>query len=182
MKVRSSRFGELEVQEADLIQFPEGVLGFETVNKFFIVDPADETLVLWLQAVDKPDVAFPILEPRLFKSDYKVRLSGSELRALKLDAQTKKEALVYCILTIPGDITKLTANLKAPVVINAQSQIGRQVVLQENDYNVKTAIYRELVAMVLSVGKERASAGAASTDAAALDLRSAPAKLEVSAL
>lgn len=180
MKIQTSRFGALDVQDADLIQITEGLLGFETLKRFFIVDPADETLVLWLQSADQADVAFPILEPKLFKHDYKVRLSANELRALKMDSITKKEALVYCVLTIPEDVTKLTANMKAPVVINADERVGRQVVLQENDYNVKASIYRELVAVMLSMAQSRTKMPQESI--APLQLKSATAKLEVSAL
>ena len=48
MKVNTSRFGIVEVADADIVQFQEGLLGFEGLKRFFIVDPADDTLIMWL--------------------------------------------------------------------------------------------------------------------------------------
>jgi len=183
MKVQTSRFGNLEVEATDIIQFGDGLLGFENLKRFFIVDPADDTLILWLQAVDSPEVAFPILEPKIFKQDYKVRLSANELRALQIDS-VKKDILVYCILTIPNDITQMTANLKAPIVIHSRSQLARQVVLQENEYSVKNLIYKDLLAVIMSVANQgsKSSAEDAAGTATALSLKMATSKVEVVAL
>jgi flagellar assembly factor FliW len=186
MKVNTSRFGTLEVQEADIMQIPDGLLGFEDLKQFFIVDPADETLILWLQSSTNPEVAFPILEPKVFKPDYKVHLSANELRSLKIESLKEKGILVYCILTIPDDITKMTANLKAPLVINASAQMGRQVVLQENEYNVRASIYRELLTLIMSMTAHTKKMGqpelSDDTAAAPMSLRSASSKVEVVAL
>lgn len=180
MKINTSRFGAVDVSHSDILDFPDGLLGFETLKKYFIVDPADETLILWLQSVDNADVAFPILEPKLFKADYKVRLSANELRSLKIDSTKDKDTLVYCILTIPGDVTQMTANLKAPLVINIASQTARQVVLQENEYSVKFSVYKELVSLMLSSahisGRDKEAA------ISALSLKDASSKVEVLAL
>lgn len=183
-KVNTTRFGALDVNETDIITLPEGILGFNQLKKFFIVDPADDTLILWLQAVDSPEIAFPILEPKVFKHDYKVRLSANELRSLQLDSLSKKEALVYCILTIPDEITHMTANLKAPIVINTNAQIGRQVVLQENEYSVKYSIYKDLLAVIMNVSLPNRKKPGVGQDTlvAPLELRSASSKVEVIAL
>jgi flagellar assembly factor FliW len=181
MKVNTSRFGVVEVADTDIMEFSDGLLGFEHLKRFFIVDPADETLILWLQSADAADVAFPILEPKLFKSDYKVRLSANELRTLRIDAANKKDTLVYCILTIPAEVSAMTANLKAPIVINTSSRQARQVVLQENEYSVKFSMYKELLAVMMSSGgmvKERTEEPVAS----ALSLKHASSKVEVVAL
>lgn len=182
MKVNTSRFGTIEVADSDIMEFTDGLLGFENLKKFFIVDPADETLILWLQSMDSPDVAFPILEPKLFKSDYKVRLSANELRTLKIDSTKNKDTLVYCILTIPADVSMMTANLKAPVVINTASRLARQVVLQENEYSVKYSMYKELLAVMMSAGSALAAKGKQPESMSALSLREASSKVEVSAL
>jgi flagellar assembly factor FliW len=187
IRIHTTRFGDLEVNPLDIVTLPEGILGFDSLKKFFIVDPSDDTMILWLQSTERAEIAFPILEPKVFKPDYKVRLSASELRSLKLDSVAKKETLVYCILTIPGDVTSMTANLKAPVVINTAVQMGRQVVLQENEYSVKFSIYKELVAVVMSAvsGQKKRSTSSAPLNqdsvVAPLELRTA-AKAEVSAL
>jgi flagellar assembly factor FliW len=188
MKVNTSRFGVVEVADSDIMEFSDGLLGFEDLKHFFIVDPADETLILWLQSSEAPEVAFPILEPKLFKGDYKVRLSANELRTLKIDSASKKDTLVYCIFTIPSDVSQMTANLKAPIVINTASRLARQVVLQENEYSVKFPMYKELLAVMMSAasaasaGKKAAGTVPAEPMAAALSLKQASSKVEVVAL
>lgn len=182
MKVTTSRFGIVDVADTDIVEFTDGVLGFESLKRFFIVDPADDTLILWLQSADSAEVAFPILEPKIFKADYKVRLSANELRTLKIVSAAGKDTLVYCILTIPEDVTSMTANLKAPVVINTASQLARQVVLQENEYSVKFAMYRELLAVMMSAAAASRSANQPAPAASALSLKDASSKVEVLAL
>jgi flagellar assembly factor FliW len=140
--IKTGRFEQLCVGEDEIISMPQGILGFPEYKKFCIVDPGDDTLILWLQSLDNPEIAFPILEPKIFKPDYLVRLSAVELRELKLDSIN--QSAVFSILTIPADVTQMTANLKAPLVINLKGQIARQVVLQENEYTIRHEMFKEL--------------------------------------
>ena len=99
--------------------------------------------------------------------------------------RSKKDTLVYCILTIPAEVSAMTANLKAPIVINTASGQARQVVLQENEYSVKFPMYKELLTMMLSAGaspvKKPVSSGE-EVAACALSLKHASSKVEVIAL
>lgn len=142
MRIHTLRFGELEVGAGEVITFPEGVLGFHDSKRFCLVDSGDDTLILWLQSLDNPSIAFPVLEPVVFKQDYVVRLSAQELKQLKLE--NVNQSIVFTILTIPKDVSQMTANLKAPLVINLREQVGRQVVLQENEYTLKHLMFKEL--------------------------------------
>ncbi len=142
MVVQTGRFGQIEISTDEIIAIPSGILGFPEEQDYCLVDSGDDTLILWLQSLTNPHLAFPVLEPRIYKNDYVVRLSASELRELRLDSI--KEASVFTILTIPGNLTEMTANLKAPVVINTRSRIAKQVVLQENDQPIKHPMFQEL--------------------------------------
>lgn len=142
MKVKTTRFGELEVDKKDIITFKEGLLGFENQTKFFIVDPGDQTLILWLQSVDDEKTAFPILEPKIFNPDFQVNLLPAELASLELENLSNSS--IYTILTIPRDVTEMSANLKAPIVINNQNKLARQIVLQDSKLDVRAKMYREL--------------------------------------
>lgn len=148
MKVNTTRFGELEVEKKDIITFTEGMLGFEELKEFFVVDPGDQTLILWLQSSQDSEVAFPIIEPRIFKPDYKITLLPIELNSLKLEGLN--DASVYTILTIPGDVQQMTANMKAPIIINNKTKNARQIVLQDNKLEVKYEMYNELKKYIVS--------------------------------
>lgn len=154
MKVNSTRFGELQVNKDDIISFPEGLLGFENLNRFFVVDPGDSTLILWLQSIDDEKIAFPIIEPKIFKPDYVAKLLPADMRSVELETLT--DAKIYSILTIPSNITEMSANLKAPVVINNAKKLARQIVLQDSKLSVKHEMYLDLKKYIVSYASDDA--------------------------
>ncbi|MGK5082225.1 flagellar assembly protein FliW [Bdellovibrionota bacterium FG-1] len=153
MIIKTGRFGQLTVGDDEMIKIPSGIMGFPEYTEFCLVDPGDETLILWMQSMQNPDIAFPLLEPKIFKADYSARLSAAELRELKL--QNVNQSAVFSILTIPGDVTQMTANLKAPLVINLKDQIARQVVLQENEYTIKHLMFNELRQHLITLSSQK---------------------------
>jgi flagellar assembly factor FliW len=142
VKYNTTRFGELDVDKKDIVTFKEGLLGFEQLKKFFIVDPGDQTLILWCQSAEDPATAFPIIEPKIFQPHYSVKLLPAEMASLELESLNS--ASVYTILTIPEVVTDMSANLKAPIVINNQTKQARQIVLQDSKLEVRFKMYAEL--------------------------------------
>ncbi len=157
MIVKTGRFGQITIGEEELIEVPQGLLGFSDYRKFCLVDPGDDTLIIWLQSIENPDLAFAMLEPKIFKPDYSVRLSAAELRELKLE--NINQSAVFSVLTIPEDVTQMTANLKAPLVINLKAQKARQVVLQENEYTIKHPMFKELRTHLVTIESQRRASG-----------------------
>ena len=148
VKVNTTRFGELQVNQEDIINFTEGLLGFDNLKTFFVVDPGDSTLILWLQSVEDEKIAFPIIEPKIFKPDYVAKLLPADMNSVSLNSLS--EAKVYSVLTIPANITEMSANLKAPIVINNEKKIAKQIVLQDNKLSVKYEMYTELKSYIIS--------------------------------
>lgn len=149
MVVQTGRFGQIEISTDEIITIPSGILGFPQDQEFCLVDTGDDTLILWLQSLTNPRLAFPIIEPKIFKNDYVVRLSAAELRELRMSSI--RDASVFTILTIPAQMSEMTANLKAPLVINVREKTGKQVVLQENDQPIKHPMFKELRSRILSL-------------------------------
>jgi flagellar assembly factor FliW len=152
VKVKTTRFGELELNPSDLITFAEGLFGFENLKKYFVVDPGDSTLILWLQSTEDEKVAFPIIEPKIFKPDYIAKLLPADLNGLELE--TLQTAKLYSILTIPANVTEMSANLKAPIVINSAKKIGKQIVLQDSKLSVKHEMYKELKTYIVNFSSD----------------------------
>ena len=148
VKVNTTRFGTLEVAKEDVIEFKEGLLGFEQLKRFFIVDPGDQTLILWFQSVDDKATAFPIIEPKIFNPNYIVKLLPAELTSLELE--NLSNASVYSILTIPSNPTEMTANMKAPIIINNKTRLARQIVLQDSKLEVKLKMYNDLKSYIVN--------------------------------
>jgi flagellar assembly factor FliW len=152
VKVNTTRFGELQVNDSDIINFQEGILGFEKLTKYFVVDPGDSTLILWLQSTEDAEVAFPIIEPKIFKPDYTAKLLPADMNSVKIE--TLADAKIYTILTIPQNIAEMSANLKAPIVINNNKKIAKQIVLQDSKLSVKYDMYKDLKSYIVAYASD----------------------------
>lgn len=142
MKINTSRFGPISLTEEDVLKFPEGILGFAQLRTFILVDDPRDEIFAWLQSCENSGIAFPVLEPELFMASYDIKISKSEYETLKAK---EGDALRYFnIITIPEDPTQMTANLKAPLVINPKNRIARQCVLQDNNLAIREPIFTKL--------------------------------------
>jgi len=130
MKIKNSQFGEVEFDENIIIPFPEGIIGFEDLKRFIIIHDEDCEPFRWLISVDEPEVGFAILEPSLVVQDYYVRAGfDPEVYAL------------FVIVTLSHEISKISVNLKAPVVIDKVKNLGRQVILENADFEVSYFLF-----------------------------------------
>lgn len=142
MLVYTERFGTIEVDEDTLIHFPEGILGFEDVKNYILIDRGDGGPIQFLQAVDDPAIAFAVIDPHTFRPDYTPEL-WDEDRAF-LQCERDEDLAVRVILTVPQEPKEMTANLMAPIIIHAKRRIGRQVVQGIGQYSTKHRIIDEL--------------------------------------
>ncbi len=147
MVIKTSRFGLVELKSEDVLTFPEGLLGFQDLRQFVLLDDPNDDIFAWLQSCELPSIAFPVLEPELFGHKYAVNLNRNDQESLKLQA-TQTPAYLN-IITIPDDATEMTANIKAPIVINVDQRIARQCVLQDNHLAIKEKIFTKLQSRVV---------------------------------
>ena len=139
MKVKTSRFDEIEVPDKALITFAEGIIGFREATRFVIFDCGEDGIFKWLQSCDNPDLAFVICEANLVISDYQIMIGEKERDILRL---TKPEDAVVClILIIPDDPLGATANLLGPIVMNTETRRGMQLVLVNPEYSARHRIF-----------------------------------------
>jgi len=153
MKVETTRFGQIDVPDEDIIKFPEGILGFNGNHEYVILnDPSTEPL-RWLQSLENPDLAFVIIDPLKFRDEYSIDLSDEEVEALEL--QGPEEAIIYAIVVIPKEQPeKMTANLQGPIVINASKMIAKQVISTNSKHKLKHYVLDEMKAMLASTQKK----------------------------
>lgn len=124
MQLATSRFGTLDIESHDILLFPTGIVAFEDCRNWVLLGDADSPHVAWLQSASRPEVALAVVSPRKFVPDYQVHVTKSQISTLQLRAI--HEAYV---LTIVGKNERgLTLNLKAPIIINLDRRLGRQVV------------------------------------------------------
>jgi flagellar assembly factor FliW len=141
--VWTSRFGDLRVDEDLVIAMPHGLVGFERCRRFVVVTPDEKSSFRWFQSLDDGSIAFPIIEPRHFMPDYAPTISDSDGRLLGLTQETPK--LVFAVVTVPKrDPRSMTANLLAPLIINAATRVGRQVIVTDDQYTTRHSIIEEM--------------------------------------
>ena len=140
MQIHTERFGVVEIEPEDFIFFPNGLIGFEDCQHWILLADAHNDAVAWLQSINRPDVAMPIVSPRRFVPDYRLRVTRAELEPLQLGEVHAAHVVVIASRTNGS----LTLNLKAPVVINLDRGLGRQVIAN-NDQPLQYALTEKSV-------------------------------------
>jgi len=131
--IENTQFGKIEYVEDKIVVFQEGIIGFEDLRKFIILDIKEFEPFQWLISVEDPDIAFPLISPLVVKEDFAPNLSKNAIQFF-IDEFEDKELLLYVIVTIKDNLKKVTANLKGPIIINQKSKKGLQVIVEE-DYS-----------------------------------------------
>jgi flagellar assembly factor FliW len=142
MKITTSRFGEIEIDEASVVRMPEGMLGFGEVTEYVLIQHNEGSPFLWFQAVGEPNLAFVVVDPFRFFPDYEVLLSNEDVETLGCNELGK--LAVFAVVVIPENPEHMTANLRGPIVINAEDRIARQVVLNDERYSSHQSIMQEV--------------------------------------
>lgn len=135
MKIYTTRFGEIEVNEETVITFPSGILGFPDVKKYVLLDVDENSPLKWLHSVEDPSLAFVVTDPNLFKADYVVDVQRKDLK--DIDVTEAEEVIVLVLVTVPREPSRMTANLKGPVLINAKNNLAKQLIVDNQDYDIK---------------------------------------------
>lgn len=153
MLVKTKHFGEINLEEDKLITFDEGILGFADSKSYAIIydnDSGERPDITWLQNIEEPALAIPVISPFLIRPDFNPTVEDALLTSL--GEVTPENLVVLVSVTAPSDITKISANLKAPFVINAETKKGCQVIVDDADYDVKYYFYEKLKAIKAEKG------------------------------
>jgi flagellar assembly factor FliW len=124
MLIKTSRFGAMEIEADDILLFPQGLLGFEECRHWVLLADADNDAVGWLQNISRSELALAVVSPRRFVPGYEVRVPRGQLAPLQLNEIDQ----AYVLTVVSKNEGSLTINLKAPLVINLDRRIGRQIV------------------------------------------------------
>lgn len=127
MQIATTHFGPVEIEVDDILLFPRGVIAFEDCRHWVLLSDADNPALAWLQSVSRSEVALPVISPRRFTPDYTLHISRGQLAPLEL-SHFDEAYLLAVVSQSDGD---LTVNLKAPLIINLNRRLGRQVITSD---------------------------------------------------
>ncbi|MBR4904384.1 MAG: flagellar assembly protein FliW [Selenomonadaceae bacterium] len=143
LKISTSRFGEIEVDEKKIVHFKNGIPAFENEHEFIIL-PYEENspYYYFMQSINSPDLAFLLTIPFLFFPDYTFEIDDETIKELEI--KNYDNVFYYSMITIPnGNIRDMTANLLAPLVLNSDNMQAKQVVLEKSNYTTKHRLFPE---------------------------------------
>jgi flagellar assembly factor FliW len=115
MKITTYQFGEIEFNEDSIINFSTGIFGFENLKKFLLVQ-TEEGLFHWLNSVEQPEIAFPVILLRVIDESF----------------PKTEEHEAFGVVTFNPDPLKVTVNMKAPIYIDQNNKSGYQTILDED--------------------------------------------------
>lgn len=147
MKVNTRIFGEVDIEEAKLITFEGGIIGFPDMKKFALIYDSEKGVnagIRYLQSMDEPTFAMPVMDPLSVCEDYNPEVED-ELLA-KLGDLDENNLLVMTTVTVPKDIKEMSVNLMGPIIINTDTRKACQVIVDGDKYPVKYPIYEILQA------------------------------------
>lgn len=146
MKINTRLFGEVDVDDAKILTFDSGIIGFPDYRQFTLVYDVErekDASIIWLQSIDEAQLALPIINPLLIKEDYNPTVEDEFLTSL--GEIGPENTLIFITVTVPQDIEKMTVNLRAPIIINAENRQAVQIII-EDDLPVRFPVYDILAA------------------------------------
>ena len=146
MQINSRLFGEIDVEDDKVIDFKNGIIGFEEHHKYALIFDAEKESsksIMWLQSMEEPELAFPVADPTHICSGYNPVVEDELLESIG-GIDKPEDVFVLVVLTVPSDLTKMTANLKAPLVINTDTRKGCQIIVNnDNVYDYVQSLKKE---------------------------------------
>lgn len=142
MRVNTRLFGEIEIAEDKLITFPNGIIGFPDMTKFTLIFDEEQGTgagIRWLQSLDEPGFAMPVMDPLVVKADYNPEVDDELLKSI--GSVNMDNILVLVTVTVPSDLTKMSVNLQGPIIINVEERKACQIIVDAEGCPVKYPIY-----------------------------------------
>ena len=155
MVIQTSRFGEIELGEDQIINLPSGLIGFSEDRRFVIREDEAASPFRWLQAVDNQALAFVMIEPHVSVSNYELELTKDNLKKLK--AESIKDLSVFALVTMAKNMEDVTVNLQGPLLFNLEKRLGLQFIIQDSKYSTRHPLFGDKIVASTSAASAQES-------------------------
>jgi flagellar assembly factor FliW len=142
--LKTTRFGEIPFDNAEVVEFAWGVPGFANLRRFVALSTDDQPEFIWFQSIEDAAVALPTADPWVWFAEYEPRLPAYAVAALELDQPD--DYTVLCVVDPASERGQMTMNLLAPIVVNLKTRKARQIMLEGSRYGVRTPVPHVLTA------------------------------------
>ncbi|WP_277586012.1 flagellar assembly protein FliW [Psychrobacillus antarcticus] len=141
MNIQTAYFGEVEIDQSNILNFQHGLPGFEDEKEFILLPIEENSVFQVLQSVQTAALAFIITNPYDITTHYSFDIEEATIHALQIEDE--KEVAVFAIVSLKETIEKSTVNLKAPIILNTSNKKAKQVILNNEDYAIRHLISSE---------------------------------------
>ncbi len=142
MKINTVRFGEIDIEQERIFKFALPIIGFNELREYVILDLNKDNFFKWLQSVEDPALAFPVVSVFSLGVDYSIDIPDNAVEALKI--KNVESLLVMNIASIPQDNPQgTTINLLAPIIFNLDEQLAGQVILSGSGYDISFPLFKK---------------------------------------
>ncbi len=137
-RITTKAYGEVEIQEQQVVQFPRGIFGFGHIHEYALLDSATPPFY-WLQSTTDRDLAFVLINPYIVAEDYVLDIATEDLEAV--GSPEPDDLLVFAIVTIPPERHKMSCNLQGPLIINRRNRIALQAISLDQRWRIKHYLF-----------------------------------------
>lgn len=148
MVAETKFFGTIDIEDDKIINFPNGIIGFENLKNFALIydsEREERSKISWLQSMEEPLMVLPVINPLDLMESYTPTIEDELMKTIGDPADA--DLLIFVTLSIPSDVTQMTANLKGPFIINTVDRKAMQVIVENQEYPVKFNAYEAIQAM-----------------------------------
>ena len=152
IKIKTERFGEVAYTSEDILFFPRGIPAFEDKHQWILAG-SDDSAIRWLQSLDDGTLALPVTSPDAIQPDYNARIPEDDLNLV--GSSNPAELALLIVVSIPDSAPwNMTANLRAPILINIKNRKAVQVIALNEEYPVRHVVFSEEVREKLKASAE----------------------------
>lgn len=136
--LESFHYGKIVYDKSEIIKFDKGLLGFEDLKNFIVREIEENKSFKLLHSLEDSQIAFVVINPFEFKSNYEIDIEEDILE--RLNIKNESDVMILNTVTLNNDPSKITTNLRAPIVINVLNKMAEQVILKTEDYKIKHSL------------------------------------------
>lgn len=154
MVAETKFFGTIDIDDNKIIEFPMGIIGFEELRKFALIfdsEREEKSKISWLQSMEEPLMVLPVINPIDIREEYNPIIEDELMKAIGNPGD--EDIIILVTMSIPSDLTKMTANLRAPIIINTVTRQAMQVIVDNPDYEIKYNVYDAIERLKAKAGE-----------------------------
>ena len=133
MQYSTSRFGDIDVSEGQVIRIEGGLFGFTNLSKYIIIHQRSQGSFVWLQSLERPELAFPLIDPHLVYPDYLLEISREE--ADEIGIEDEADVKIFVLVAMQAGNKRLQLNMQGPLIINQKNSLAIQFVDHHCQYS-----------------------------------------------